>query len=162
MPWPDSARYELRHGEVVRLPPPKFSHMEIQENLRRLLDAAAAGPGRVYIEFAFRPKGERDYRVADVAYATKEHRARTNRESYFEGSPELVAEILSPSNTAVEIADKRAICFETGSREFWVIDPKRRQIEVFTGAASQVYKPGESIQPHFGGGIQVDAVFDNA
>jgi Uma2 family endonuclease len=61
--WPDSVRYELRHGELVSWPPAKFGHMTIQETLRRLLDQAAAGAGTIFVEFGFRPKSEREYRV---------------------------------------------------------------------------------------------------
>jgi Uma2 family endonuclease len=161
--WLDSVRYELRHGELVSWPPAKFGHMTIQETLRRLLDQAAAGAGTVFVEFGFRPKSEREYRVADVAYATKEHLARTNPQGYFEGSPELVIEVLSPSDTAAEIADKSALYFETGCHEFWTLDTARRSIEVSTpGGHTITYKKGQEIPLFFGGHLAVDAIFSEA
>lgn len=160
LPRPDSVRYELRHGELISLPPAKFGHMRIQENLRRLLDRAAAGAGTVYIEFGFRPTGDREYRIADVAYATKEHLARTNSDSYFEGSPELVLEVVSPSNTALEIADKRDLCLQNGCREFWTIRPMRVEIDVSTPDGRTItYNSGDSIPLMFGSTLAVDAVF---
>jgi Uma2 family endonuclease len=163
LPWSDSARYELRHGELISLPPARFGHMTIQETLRRLLNQAAAGAGTVFVEFGFRPKSEREYRVADVAYATKEHLARTNPQGYFEGSPELVVEVLSPSNTAAEIADKRTLCFETGCHEFWTVDAGHRQVEVSTPDGHTItYETGQEIPLFFGGRIAVDAIFSAA
>ncbi len=160
LPWPDSARYELRHGELICLPPAKYGHMKVQEILRRLLDEAAAGAGIVYIEFGFRPRNEREYRIADVAFATNERLAPTNDEGYFEGAPDLVVEVLSPSNTRVNVADKKAICLENGCREFWVVDLQRRQIEFSTpDGRSVTYKPGDEIPLFFGGTIAVDAIF---
>jgi Uma2 family endonuclease len=160
MPWPDSVRYELRHGEVICLPPVKFGHMTIQEILRRLLSQAAGDAGTVYVEFGFRPKSEREYRVADVAYATKEHLARTNPQGYFEGSPELVVEVLSPSNTRAEIADKKKLGFETGCQEFWTVDTGHREIDVSTPNGSTItYKTGQEIPLFFGGSIPIDAIF---
>jgi len=163
LPWPDSVRYELRHGELISLPPAKFGHMTIQETLRQLLNQAAAGAGMVFVEFGFRPKGEREYRVADVAYATKGHLARTNPQGYFEGSPELVIEVLSPSNTAAEIADKRDLCFETGCREFWTLDIGKRRIDVSTpDGRTTTYGMGQEIPLFFGGYIAVGAIFSGS
>jgi len=62
-------RYELRHGELVTVPPPKGDHFLIQQMLRDLLDRAAAGRGRAYTEVGFRAVPDSEYRVADVAYA---------------------------------------------------------------------------------------------
>lgn len=160
LPWPDSVRYELRHGEVTSVPPAKLGHMKIQEILRRLLDRAAAGAGTVFVEFGFRPKREREYRVADVAYTASDRLGRMDPQGYFEGSPELVIEVLSPSNTAAEIADKKTLCFETGCHEFWTVDIARRSIEVSTPDGHTItYKTGQEIPLFFGGGILVDAIF---
>lgn len=47
-------------------------------------------------------------------------------------APELVIEVLSPSNTVEEILEKEGLCLENGCREFWVLDAKRRQVRVST------------------------------
>jgi Uma2 family endonuclease len=163
LPWPDSVRYELRHGELITLPPAKFGHMRIQEILRRLLSQAAGDAGTVYVEFGFRPKSEREYRVADVAYATKEHLARTNPQGYFEGSPELVIEVPSPSDTIAEIEDKKILCFETGCQEFWTVNIGHRHVDVSTPDSHTItYKTGQEIPLFFGGSISIDAIFSEA
>jgi hypothetical protein len=36
------------------------------------------------------------------------------------GAPDLVVEILDPSNSATEIYDKEKLCLENGAKEFWV------------------------------------------
>ena len=53
---PDSElfRYELRHGELIKVPPPKARHYKLQRRLRQLLERAAAETGIVDTEFAFR------------------------------------------------------------------------------------------------------------
>ena len=53
-------------------------------------------------------------------------------EDYLFGAPELVIEVLSPSNTASEMRDKRKLCLANGSVEFWVVDPEQREVEVST------------------------------
>lgn len=40
-------------------------------------------------------------------------------DDYLRGAPDLIIEVLSPSNTATEICDKEKLCLENGAREFW-------------------------------------------
>ena len=78
------------------------------------------------------------------------------------GAPDLVIEVLSPSNTASEIIDKKTLCLENGSREFWVVDSEHRQVEVSTPDGLTVtYKAGQQVPLHFAPGthLAVDAVF---
>src|SRR5260370_29242822 len=117
LPERQGLRQELRHGALVQVAPPKFDHFLIQQMLRDLLDKAAAGAGRAYTEVGFRVLPDHEYWVADVAYAPKEWWGRNRGEKYFQGPPELVIEVLSPSNTAAEMLDKRNLCLENRSHE---------------------------------------------
>ena len=158
---PQFGRYELRHGELVTVAPPKYEHFMIQQILRDLLDKAAAGAGRAFTEVGFRARPEFEYRIADVAYAPKERWVPAKGQEYFLGAPELVIEVLSPSNTATEMLDKRKICLENGSREFWVVDLDHQQVEVSTPDGRKVtYRAGQQIPPFFvAQGLAVDAIF---
>ncbi len=159
-PRDERERYELRHGELVKAPPPEYDHFLIQQTLRDLLDRAAAGQGRAYTEAAFRALPDGEYRVADVAYAPADRWTRHKGERYFMGAPDLVIEVLSPSNTAAEMLDRRILCLENGAREFWLVDAGHRQVEVSTPDGHTVtYKTGQEIPLFFGGRIPVDAIF---
>jgi Uma2 family endonuclease len=48
----------------------------------------------------------------------------------FEGVPELVVEVLSPSNRRYDLRDKRLIYREAGVEEVWFVDAELRQILV--------------------------------
>jgi Uma2 family endonuclease len=48
----------------------------------------------------------------------------------FSGVPELVVEVLSPSNRRYDLQDKRLMYREAGVGEIWFIDAERRQILV--------------------------------
>jgi Uma2 family endonuclease len=62
--------------------------------------------------------------VADVAWAAPEKVARNfDRPSWTE-SPEIVVEVLSPSNAGEEIQRKRQAVFARGAQEFWTCDQK--------------------------------------
>jgi len=165
LPEREGLRQELRHGVLVQVAPPKFDHFMIQQILRDLLDKAAAGAGRAYTEVGFRALPEHEFCVADVAYAAHERWARCREEEYFRGAPEIVIEVLSPSNTVTEMLDKEKLCLENGCREFWLADPERRQVKVSTPDGRTItYRSGQEIPlPLLNSGcLAVDSIFTPA
>ena len=161
LPDPSDGHYELHHGELVKMPVPKMFHYLIQERLRDLLRDAAGESGFVGTELGFRALPEHEYRRADVVYVSRERWLRVDPKDFFRGAPDLVIEVLSPSNTAREMLDKEQLCLENGSREFWVVDGDRKQIRVSTSDGRTVtYKSGDKIPLFFGGTLSVVAVFE--
>ena len=47
------------------------------------------------------------------------------------GPPDFIAEILSPSNTAIEMELKFALYREAGVREYWVLDPEHKTLHAY-------------------------------
>lgn len=154
--------YELRHGELAQVSRPKLKHTRVQRKARKLLEAAAGDVGVVEIELAFRALPEYELRVADVAFVSQERWDRSDPEDNLHGAPELVIEVLSPSNTMSEILDKEQLCLEHGCLEFWVADADRRQVKVTTpDGRTTTYRAGQEIPLRlFGAGtLKVDAIF---
>jgi len=59
------------------------------------------------------------------------------------GVPDLVVEILSPSNTAIEMERKLLLYKKAGVQEYWIVDPKDKHISIYT------FKNGEyTLQIH--------------
>lgn len=146
LPDPKEGHYELRHGEVVLAPPPKWEHHLIQLRIQMLIMSLMRGIGIAGVETPFRPAPEYEVWVADVAFIAAERVATIPGDGYLEGAPDLVAEVLSPSNTADGVNDRMSICLDHGCRSFWVADPKRRRLSVTEG----------DITRHYG----IDASFD--
>jgi Uma2 family endonuclease len=154
--------HELRHGELVSVTRPKLKHTHIQKRPERLLEAAAGEAGTVVMEMSFRPLPEYELRVADVAYVSRHRWEQSDPEDNLAGAPELVIEVLSPSNTAAEIYDKEKLCVENGAQEFWVVDPDRCQVKVSTpDGRTTTYVSGEEIPLLLFGGakLAIDAIF---
>jgi Uma2 family endonuclease len=155
--------YELRNGELVEVSRPKMDHARKQRGLRKLLEAAYGERGVWEIEVAFRALPEYEMRVADVAYLAGERWQKTDGSDNIRGAPDIVIEILSPSNTVSEIADKCALCLGNGSLQFWTVDSNRREIKVSTpDGLTRTYKSGDSIPLPLAGDqtLAVDAVFE--
>ncbi len=63
---PPGFRLELRHGEVIEVPPPKPRHVHVQSRIAGALRAAASTAWEVFPELPFRPQAEHEVWVADV------------------------------------------------------------------------------------------------
>jgi Uma2 family endonuclease len=150
-------RQELRHGELIQVAPPKHKHFVVQRRLRQML-SHAAGEGIVDTELGFRPLAEGEYRIADVAYVSKDRWREIDPDGNLHGAPELVIEVLSPSNTVAEILDKESICLENGSREFWVVDLEHRQVKVSTPDGHTItYRAAQEIPLFFSSSATIAA-----
>ena len=154
--------HELRRGEVVAVPRPKLRHILIQGRIRELLRQFAPPDGLVEIEIPFRPIPEHELRVADVVYLCAQRFRSADPDDDITGAPDIVIEVLSPSNTASEMFEKEKLCLENGASEFWVVDPLRRQVKISTpGGHTITYQSGQEIPlPLFGDAkISVDEIF---
>jgi len=163
LPEGNDVYYELRSGEVVPVTRPQHKHFTIQRRLRRLLEQVAPPDGLVDTEFAFRATGEYEFRVADVAYVSAAREASIDPEDNLHGAPDITIEVLSRSNTAAEIFEKEKLCLENGAQEFWVVDPRLRQVRITTPDARTIaWRSGQQIPlPLFGEALlAVDEIFD--
>lgn len=160
---PRGFRYELRHGEPVQMPPPNRTRYLVQLRMQQFLSNAAGNAGVVGTEMPFRPLPEFEYWQADVAFVSRTRWDQIPGERHLDGAPDLVIEVLSPSNTAAEMLDRRNLCLENGSREFWLVDIEHRQVEVSTPDGHSItYKSAQQIPLFFAPGktLDVDAIFE--
>jgi Uma2 family endonuclease len=154
--------YELRHGEVVAVPRPKLKHHVIQDRLCDYFKALAPPGSFVGYELAFRALPEHEFRVADLAWVSPERWATADMEDNIRGAPDLVIEILSPSNSAAEMRERKELCLNNGAKEFWVVDPVRRLVKVSTPSGdTRTFSSGQEIPlPLFGEGkLAVDDIW---
>jgi Uma2 family endonuclease len=147
LPEPQEGHIELHHGEVIVMPPPKRGHQRIQDRIMMLLKRLVGDTGVVQMEMAFRPTPEHEVWQADVACVSVERDAATDDDEYLMGSPELVVEVLSPSNTMDEILERQDICLANGCVSFWTVDPKRQIVMVTTPDRRTVVFDRQSLVP---------------
>jgi Uma2 family endonuclease len=162
LPNPRGGWLELHHGEVVEVAAPKHRHHRRQRRLRRLMEPLADPVGEVELEVAYRPLPEHECWVADVAFVSRERYNRIPLDGNLAGAPDLAIEVLSPSNRDSEIEEKRKLCLENGSREFWVVDDEDREIKVSTPDGRTVtYRAGQEIPLFFapGSALSVEDIF---
>jgi Uma2 family endonuclease len=111
----------------------------------------------------FRLLPDYEYWIVDVAYMRRATWDRINPVGYLDRAPELVVEILSPSNKTTEMNDRKKTFLASGCLEFWLVDPVNRQIDVSTpDGVTTTYRAGQAIPlPLFGdGALPVDDIFN--
>ena len=118
LPGREDVVRELHWGTVVTLTRPKMKHAKVQLGLVALLQPFVQNLGVVATEVAFRALPEYDLRGADVAYVSQSRWDNTPDDDNLRGSPELVIEVLSPSNTLAEMREKAALCLPPELKSF--------------------------------------------
>jgi Uma2 family endonuclease len=96
-------------------------------------------------------------RSPDVSFVARERLNGLKRppRCFFQGSPDLVVEILSPSNTVEEIHEKIVEYFNNDTRLVWVIHPDEKYVLVYHSPEpdrllrSQDQLEGEDVVPEF-------------
>ncbi|MEM7809314.1 MAG: Uma2 family endonuclease [Planctomycetota bacterium] len=96
-----------------------------------------------------------DLRAPDVTFTSKARVPKT-REPRPQLSPDLIVEVLSPSNTQREIERKLRDFFAGGTRLAWVVDPSTRTVAIHRGGVGPAVKidtsgtlDGEDVLPGF-------------
>lgn len=125
---PEGEPVELIRGRLVLSPAPRFLHQAISALLTELiLNAArqaggigAASPVDVILA---------DHTIVqpDLVYISKARRSIVG--DRVNGPPDLIIEILSPSNARRDRVDKLSLYAEFGVAEYWIVDPQERQID---------------------------------
>ena len=138
---PDERRGELIRGVMQPMPPVDFDHLADTGRLILRVGAfvESHGLGVVGPEGGFRLGQNPDTVLApDLAFIRAENVPPRGRRGGFQAIvPDLVAEVLSPSNTASEINEKVRIYLGAGVRLVWILDPRTQTVTVYdpTGAA---------------------------
>lgn len=65
----------------------------------------------------------------DLLFLSEARRGQIT-ETHLQGAPDLVVEILSPSTRERDLLVKKALYARHGVREYWIVDPREKTIEV--------------------------------
>lgn len=121
-------------------PAPTFFHQQIVQNLnlllaphvrRHQLGQVVTAPVDVVLA------GEDDVPVTvqpDLLFLSQE-RLGLVQHGRIVGAPDLVAEVLSPSTAYRDLRAKRDLYDAAGVREYWIVDPIKQRVEVYTRTA---------------------------
>ncbi len=128
----DGRRWEIVEGELHEMPAPSWAHSTIMFNLVMLLGPLVRALGGV---FRFAPTAVffagANPVEPDILVLLPGNPASPSARG-LEGAPDLVVEVLSPSSRGHDLLTKRALYARAGVREYWLVDPDRRTVDVLT------------------------------
>ena len=149
---------ELVRGVLVVREPPGLRHGRIAMDLGAALAAHVRGNslGRLYVESGFKLTSNPDtVRGPDVSFISQARLPEPEPLGYPALAPDLVVEILSPSDRPGEVLGMVGDWLCAGTRLVWVIDPERRLARVYRAdgaleivTAEQALQ-GEDVLPGF-------------
>lgn len=129
---PDGVRAELIDGTLYDMTPPSSAHQiiafGIAHTLQRYVDETG-GPCKV-IPAPFAVNLHADdttYVEPDVSVICDPAKISTRG---CEGAPDLVIEVVSPSNWRMDYFKKCTLYEQAGVREYWIVDPRCEQTVV--------------------------------
>ncbi len=130
---PEGGSYQLIAGEIIMSPAPELYHQIISRKI--FLQLSAHVYGNNLGELFYAPTdvyfSEHDTFQPDILFVSTE-RKHILKELRVEGAPDLVMEILSTGTGYYDLAKKKDVYEQSGVKEYWIVDPKLKSIEVLT------------------------------
>ena len=148
MSFPETERYELVEGELIPLPTGTPRHCMIRDWLGCLVrDYLRRNPiGRVIWEIECRISDVM-VRIPDLSIFLGERARQIDLDRVpVPFAPDIAVEVLSPSESAIDMHRKVLNYFSAGSQEVWVLDHSNKQLFVHTSAGIRVLREGEVLE----------------
>ena len=141
----DGNHYELIEGELFVSRAPSIPHQRIIHNLQMTIGLylehqpvgiLIPGAGIIFSDF--------DAVIPDLIFVSEERRAEIASGDKLTGAPELIIEVMSAGteNRQRDLVVKRQLYGKYGVKEYWVIDPENRLVEVYRLQEQSLEKVG--------------------
>ncbi|MBL1129503.1 MAG: Uma2 family endonuclease [Chloroflexi bacterium] len=131
----DLGRCELVAGRIVKLSPTKMPHGRYEFEMARLLgdfvekhDLGVVMVGEVGV---YTRRDPDTVRGADVLYISHERLARATPGGFMDVAPELIVEVMSPSDRWSEVRKKIKEYFEVGVTVVLIVEPEEQTIVLY-------------------------------
>ena len=141
--WEGTERYELFNGEAFQMASPSVAHQALLVGLSTIFDTWLQGKTcKVFISpldvrlFPKEDKSDKTVVQPDLLVVCDKNKIDKGS---INGAPDLVIEIISPSNTNSECFRKFNYYLKAGVREYWVVDPELKKVQV------HIYEDGHYI-----------------
>jgi len=133
---------ELIDGEIIEMPSPKTEHQQISGNLYSLIKTLIPG-GSVFYSPLDVHLDEYNVVQPDIFWVSgQESLCKLGKDGYWHGAPDLVVEILSEGTGLRDRREKFRLYEKHGSKEYWLVEPGQKYLEVWALADGQFKRLG--------------------
>jgi Uma2 family endonuclease len=110
-------KIELNRYGKIEMAPASNKHSSLQFALGKLLERKLKN-GKVLVECSIATS--EGVKVADVVWCSKAFIKQYSYETPYSHAPEICIEVVSPSNSRLEMCNKAKLYLEAGAQEAWV------------------------------------------
>lgn len=147
---PDDGKiYELHNGVLVEMPgsgKPQtrlaawIIHLITVFIMEHDLGGAVSSADGTFVLSQF------NTRIPDVSYVTAESdRLQLSQTGYFQGAPDLAVEVVSPSNSPLEMQQRAGMYLGAGTRLVWIVNPTLLTVDIYKADGQRVVLGGEGV-----------------
>jgi Uma2 family endonuclease len=111
-------KIELNRYGKIEMTPASNKHSRLQVKISTLLERKLK-KGEAFVECSIQTT--EGVKVADVAWCSKAFIKQHGYETPYTQAPEICVEIVSPSNSKEEMANKVQLYLQAGATEVWVV-----------------------------------------
>ena len=141
---PEGGKFQLIAGEILEMTSPSLYHQRIITKLSTIINnfllnhsiaEVFVAPLDVYFS-------DTEVYQPDILILLNESFSKM-KENKIEGAPDLVVEVLSPSTAYYDLKHKKSIYEKQGVREYWIVDPIDKTLEIFELQNGKFISTGE-------------------
>jgi len=137
----DTRICEWVDGEIITMAGASFEHQNLDRFLLTIINLYVESKDLGIVissPFAMKLESQRRGREPDILFVGKE-RQHLFKKTYLDGAADLAIEIISPESVGRDRGEKFVEYEAAGIREYWLIDPERRQVEFYRLNADGFY-----------------------
>lgn len=119
---------QLIDGELIMSPAPTTQHQRV---LRRLYDLFnQVNHGEIFFSPIDLYLNDKNILQPDLIFISEENKSIISEKGIM-GPPEIIIEVISPSNSFVDRNTKKRKYIEFGVIEYWIVDPGNKTLEIY-------------------------------
>jgi Uma2 family endonuclease len=138
----DTRVCEWVDGEIITMPGASFEHQKLDKFLLTVINfyVESKDLGTVISSpFAMKLEAQRRGREPDILFVSKE-REHLFQKTFLDGAADLAVEIISPESVGRDRGEKFVEYEAAGIKEYWLIDPERKQAEFYRLQSDGFYR----------------------
>lgn len=148
---PEGIPYQLINGQLIKSPSPVSLH---QRTLLKLVEELGAtikksNSGELFISTLDVYFEEENVFQPDIFFIAKDNTAHTDDHAWVRGVPDLIIEILSPSNAYYDMQKKMRVYEKYAVKEYFIVDPEDKMVTAYAlvaGKYKEQYREEGKIQ----------------
>jgi len=141
---------ELIDGRIVRMNPTGNVHAYLESSLVFALTSFVRQHrlGRVLVGEVgvYTRRGPDRVRGADIAFVSTERLAGIASKGYLTVAPDLIVEIISPTDRWQDVRQKLEEYFDIGVQRVWIVEPDKRTVLVYSASTEvRAFQEGDTL-----------------